>query len=202
MRQTALELSLLALVLCGAAGCKVQVDKSSNGEGDNVKIATPFGGISVNKDQTSAAEIGLPAYPGSVVDTAGDGNQSAKVDMGFGSWKLRVKTAHYSTVDSRDQVINFYRKALSEYGGVIECAGDKPVGTPILTGEGLSCNDSKDDHGSPHSNYKSGDLELKAGSPRHQHIVVLHGDRGSSTHFSLIALDLPHGFDSEQQGTN
>jgi len=204
MRDTALGLSLLAVVLSGAAGCKVQVDKSSNGEGDNVKIATPFGGISVNKDQTSPAELGLPAYPGSVLETAGDGNRSAKVDLGFGSWKLRVKMAHYSTADNRDQVLNFYRKALSEYGGVIECAGDKPVGMPVTTGEGLSCDsDHADhDHGSPHSNFHSGDLELKAGSPRHQHIVVLHGGSTSPTHFSLIALDLPHGFDNEQQGTN
>jgi len=202
MRETALGLSLLAVVL---SGCKVQVDKSSNGEGDNVKIATPFGGISVNKDQTSAAELGLPSYPGSMLDTGGDGNRSAKVDMGFGSWKLRVKTAHYSTADNREQVLSFYRKALSQYGGVIECAGDKPVGMPVTTGEGLSCNDSNHsdgDHGSPHGNFHSGDLELKAGSPRHQHIVVLHGGSDSATHFSLIALDLPHGFDNEQQGTN
>jgi hypothetical protein len=202
MRDGALGLSLLAVALSGAAGCNVQVDKSSNGGGDNVKIATPFGGISVNKNQTSPAELGLPAYPGSVVDTAGDGNRSAKVDMGFGSWKLRVKTAHYSTADSRDQVLSFYRKALSEYGGVIECAGDKPVGTPVTTGEGLSCSDSDHNHGSPQSNFHSGDLELKAGSPRHQHIVVLHGGSDSATHFSLIALDLPHGFDNDQQGTN
>jgi hypothetical protein len=205
MRDTALGLSLLAVVLSGAAGCKVQVDKSSDGGGDNVKIATPFGGISVNKDQTSPAELGLPAYPGSVLETAGDGNRSAKVDLGFGSWKLRVKMAHYSTADNRDQVLNFYRKALSEYGGVIECAGDKPVGMPVTTGEGLSCDHSDHsdhDHGSLHSNFHSGDLELKAGSPRHQHIVVLHGGSTSATHFSLIALDLPHGFDNEQQGTN
>jgi hypothetical protein len=208
MRDTALGLSLLAVVLSGAAGCRVQVDKSSNGEGDNVKIATPFGGISVNKDQTSAAELGLPAYPGSALETAGDGNRSAKVDLGFGSWKLRVKMAHYSTADNREEVLNFYRKALSEYGGVIECAGDKPVGTPVTTGEGLTCDHSDHSdhsdgaHGSPHGNYNSGDLELKAGSPRHQHIVVLHGGSNSPTHFSLIALDLPHGFDNEQQGTN
>ena len=44
-RETALRLFLLAVLLAGATGCKVQVDKSSNGEGDNVKIATPFGGI-------------------------------------------------------------------------------------------------------------------------------------------------------------
>jgi hypothetical protein len=211
MRETAVGLSLLAVVLSGATGCKVQVDKSSNGEGDNVKIATPFGGISVNKDQTSPAELGLPAYPGSVLDTGGDGNRSAKVDLGFGSWKLRVKTANYSTADNRDQVLNFYRKALSEYGGVIECAGDKPVGLPVTTGEGLSCDhaDHSDhsghsdfDHGFPHSQFHSGDLELKAGSPRHQHIVVFHGGSTPATHFSLIALDLPHGFDNEQQGTN
>jgi hypothetical protein len=208
MRDTALGLSLLAVVLSSAAGCRVQVDKSNNGEGDNVKIATPFGGISVNKDQTSAAELGLPAYPGSALETAGDGNRSAKVDLGFGSWKLRVKMAHYSTADNRDQVLNFYRKALSEYGGVIECAGDKPVGLPVTTGEGLTCDHSDHSdhsggaHGSPHSNFHAGDLELKAGSPRHQHIVVLHGSGNSPTHFSLIALDLPHGFDNEQQGTN
>jgi hypothetical protein len=211
MRETAVGLSLLAVVLSGATGCKVQVDKSSNGEGDNVKIATPFGGISVNKDQTSPAELGLPAYPGSVLDTGGDGNRSAKVDLGFGSWKLRVKTANYSTADNRDQVLDFYRKALSEYGGVIECAGDKPVGLPVTTGEGLSCDHSDHsdhsghsdfDHGFPHSQFHSGDLELKAGSPRHQHIVVFHGGSTPATHFSLIALDLPHGFDNEQQGTN
>jgi hypothetical protein len=208
MRENAVGLSLLAVVLSGATGCKVQVDKSSNGGGDNVKIATPFGGISVNKDQTSPAELGLPAYPGAVLETAGDGNHSAKVDLGFGSWKLKVKVAHYSTADNQDQVLSFYRKALSEYGGVIECAGDKPVGLPVTTGEGLSCDHSDHpghsdfDHSFPHSQFHPGDVELKAGSPRHQHIVVLHGGSTSATHFSLIALDLPHGFDNEQQGTN
>jgi hypothetical protein len=202
-RETALGFLLLAVLLASVSGCKVQVDKSSNGEGDNVKIATPFGGIDINKNQTSAAELGLPAYPGAVLDTAGDGTRSAKVDMGFGSWKLRVKTAHYTTNDSRDKVLAFYRQALGEYGGVIECAGDKPVGSSGTTVEGLSCNHSDSDHSIPHGNFNSNDLELKAGSPRHQHIVVLHGGSGSATtHFSLIALDLPHAPGSEQQGTN
>jgi hypothetical protein len=190
--------SLLAVLLIGAAGCNVRVDKSSNG--DNVKIATPFGRIAVNKDQTSAAELGLPAYPGSVMDTSGDGNRSAKVDMGFGSFKLRVKVANYSTADNRDRVLAFYRKALSEYGNVIECAGGKPVGIPAVTLEGLNCDHSDHDHSAPHSN--PDDLELKAGSAHHQHLVVFHDRGASETHFSLIALDLPHGFDSEQKGTN
>ena len=147
--------------------------------------------------------------PGQCWNTGGDGNRSAKVaTWGLAPGSCAVKTANYSTADNRDQVLNFYRKALSEYGGVIECAGDKPVGLPVTTGEGLSCDhsghsDHSDfDHGFPHSQFHSGDLELKAGSPRHQHIVVFHGGSTSATHFSLIALDLPHGFDNEQQGTN
>jgi hypothetical protein len=203
MRGTALGLSLLAVLMSGATGCKVRVDKSGDGGEDNVKIATPFGGISVNKDQTSPAELGLPAYPGAVAEAGGDGNRSAKVDLGFGDWKLRVKMAHFTTADNQSQVLAFYRKALSEYGVAIECAGDKPAAaSPAATGEGLTCDYSDHGNASPHGSYSSGDLELKAGSKRHQHIVIVERGNASATRFSLIELDLPHGFDSEQQGTN
>jgi len=199
-RAVALALPLLAVLLVGTTGCKVRVDKSEDGK--NVKIATPFGSIAVNQNQTSASDVGLPSYPGAAVDTGGDGNKSANVDMGFGSWKLRVKVAHYTTTDGRDQVITYYRKALSEYGGVIECAGETPVGTPTTTGEGLNCDHSENGNNSLRGNFSSDDLELKAGSPRHQHLVVLKGGGAGTTHFSLIALDLPHGSDNEQHGTN
>jgi hypothetical protein len=199
MKDGILILTLLAVLTAGVGGCRV--DKSNNGE--NVKIATPFGAIAVNKDQPSAAEIGLPAYPGSVLDTGDDGNHSAKVDLGFGDWKLRVKVARYSTADNRDQVLSFYRKALSEYGTVIECAGERPVGSPASTGEGLTCDHTGHGHAAVPGNLISEDLQLKAGSPRHQHIVAFKAGGTSATRYSLIALDLPHnGFDSEQKGTN
>jgi hypothetical protein len=190
--------TLLAVLLVGATGCKVKVDKSS--DGDNVKIATPFGGIAVNKDQTSAADLGLPAYPGAVTDTSDDGKRSARVDMGFGSFKLRVRVAHYSSPDDRDQVLAFYRKALSEYGNVIECVGGKPMGSTSATREGLTCDHT--DHDQPTSHSRD-DLQLKAGSTRHQHIVAFQDGGASPTRFTLIALDLPHGFDdNEEKGTN
>jgi hypothetical protein len=201
-RAAAVGFSLLTVLLAAATGCKVRVDKSENGGRNNVKIATPFGSIAVNEDQASAADVGLPPYPGSEPNTGGDGNRSAKVDMGFGSWKLRVRVAHYTTPDNRDQVLAFYRKALSGYGDVIECAGDRPVGNPVTTGEGLNCDHSDHGNNSAHGNFNSNDLELKAGSPRHQHLVVLEGAGGSVTHFSLIALDLPHDVENGQHGTN
>jgi hypothetical protein len=198
MGKTALWLSVLTVLLAGTSGCKVQVNKSQDGESDQVKVATPFGGVSVNKNQISPAELGLPAYPGAVLQGDNDGDKSAKVDLGFGSWKLKVRVANYTTSDSRDQVLEFYRKAMGEYGAVIQCAGDKPVGEPVVTGEGLHCD--SDNHNS--TNQGHGELQLKAGSPRHQHIVSIDRGSRSDTHFSLIALDLPHGFKDEQEGTN
>ena len=94
-----LGLPVLAVALIGATGCKVQVDKSEDGK--NVRIATPFGTIAVNKNQASASDVGLPAYPGSALDTGEDGNKSAKVDMGVGSWKLRVTPAMEAGIANR-----------------------------------------------------------------------------------------------------
>jgi hypothetical protein len=199
MKGGILVFTVLAMVLAFVGGCKVQVDKSKDGEEQNVKIATPFGGINVNQDQTSAAELGLPAYPGAVQDMTGEGSKSAKVDMGFGSWKLRVKVAHYATADRQDQVIAFYRNALRQYGSVIECEGSKPVGAPASTSEGLTCENSDSHTG---ETGRSDDLQLKAGSRHHQHLVLFKDRSGSQTHFSLIALDLPHGFETEQKRTN
>ena len=75
--------------------------------------------------------------------------------MGFGEWELRVKVVNYSTADSQDKVVAFYKKALGRYGDVITCQDNAPVGTPTTTSEGLTCADNGrpqrqvNDHGKP-----------------------------------------------------
>ena len=45
------------------SGCRISSDKK--GDGDNVKVATPFGGMSVKtNDAAVTGGIGLPEYPG------------------------------------------------------------------------------------------------------------------------------------------
>jgi hypothetical protein len=188
---------LFATVIASLTGCKVEVNKSKGGDGDNVKIATPFGGIAVNQDQASSAELGLPIYPGAVEDQSKD-SKSAKIDMDFGAFRMRVKVAHWNSEASRDDVMAFYRKALARYGDVIECAGGKPVGEPTSTHEGLTCEPSGNDH---HAGNRD-EVQLRAGSAHHQHIVAFPARSSSPTDFTLLALDLPHGFDVEQRGTN
>jgi hypothetical protein len=176
----------------------VHVDKDANGEDKNVQVDTPFGGIHVNTNQTSAADLGLPAYPGAKQVADDDKHKSADVHLGFGEWELRVRAVSYATPDTPDQVTVFYKKALGRYGDVITCQGNTAVGTPAATSEGLTCADDKGgnvkiDRGD-YGGSKNG-VELKAGSKRHQHIVGFEEPKDGQTRFALVALDLPAGLD-------
>ena len=187
---------LAALALAaGIAGCRVHVDKGANGEDKDVQVDTPFGGVHVNTDQTTASDLGLPVYPGAVSAKGDDNHKSADVHMGFGEWQLRVRAVSYTTPDPEDKVIAFYRKALARYGDVITCKGDTPVGTPTRTAEGLTCDDDK--KGAQvkidHEDFGSHSQELKAGSRRHEHIVGFEKPEDGKTKFELVALDLPGG---------
>ena len=90
MRETSTVIVGLALA-AGMAGCRVNVDKDANGEDKNVQVDTPFGGVHVNTDQTTAADLGLPVYPGAEPVKGDDQHKSADVHLGFGEWELRVK---------------------------------------------------------------------------------------------------------------
>lgn len=170
------------------SGCRIESDKR-NGN-DNVKIATPFGGMTVKTNDDAVVEgLGLPVYPGAQLVKKDKNNGAADVNMSFGSFQLRVKAASYRTTDSPDQVTAFYRKALGRYGDVIQCQNDKPVGTPMSTAEGLTCDSDKKNHVYVNDD-ESGKMQLKAGSKQHQHIAAIDPE-GSGTKFGLVALDLP-----------
>jgi hypothetical protein len=202
MRNSVSLLAGLALA-AGLAGCRVHVDKGSNGEEKNVQVDTPFGGIHVNTDQTTAADLGLPVYPGAQI-VKNDNDKSADVHMGFGDWQLRVKVVNYSTPDDKDKVVAFYKKALGRFGDVIACQNNAPVGSPSATAEGLTCTEDKGAHvnvssdGHNYGYHGSGGFELKAGSKRHQHIVGFESSGPGETRFSLVALDLPIGTDGDK----
>jgi len=170
------------------SGCRIESDKR-NGN-DNVKIATPFGGLTVKTNDDAVVEgLGLPVYPGAELVKKDKNNGAADVNMSFGSFQLRVKAASYRTQDGPDQVAAFYRKALGRYGDVIQCQHDKPVGTPTHTEEGLTCDSEHENHVYVNDD-GSGKLELKAGSKLHQHIVAIDPE-GSGTKLGIVSLDLP-----------
>jgi hypothetical protein len=176
------------LTLATTLGCRIESNK--HGDNDNVKIATPFGGMSVKTNDAAVVDrMGLPAYPGAELVKKDKDNGAADVNLSFGNFQLRVKAASYRTSDAPEQVAAFYRKALARYGDVIQCSNNKPVGTPTRTAEGLGCDNDKENHISA-NNDVSRKMELKAGSKVHQHIVAIEPE-GAGTKFGLVALDLP-----------
>ena len=179
-------------VALGVSGCRVHVDKDANGKEKTVQVETPFGGVHVNTDQTSASDLGMPVYPGAKPVTNDDKHKSADVHLGFGDWQLRVKAVSYGSPDSKEKIAAFYKKALTRYGDVITCDNNSPIGTPTATREGLTCSDN-DNNGKVHLDNHDfrQDFQLKAGSKRHQHIVGFEDAKDGQTRFALVALDLP-----------
>ena len=198
IRVSLLPQALILGTLLAVAGCHVQVDKGKNGEDKNVRIDTPLGGLHVRADQTSALDLGLPAYPGAQLAPNGEGDKSADVHLGFGQFQLRVRVVTYETSDPKDKVIAFYKNAMGRFGEVLTCDGNQPVGTPTITSEGLTCREDSHAHvnfdgnadGVPDDN----GLTLRAGSKHHQHIFVIKNG-GVGTRFSLVELELPTGLD-------
>jgi hypothetical protein len=197
MRARTLTAATIVLLSALVSGCRVESNKSANG--DDVKIATPFGGMSVKTDSAAVVQsTGLPTYPGAQVVQGkgknGDNDGSADINMSFGSFQLRVKAVSMRTSDSPEQVLAFYKKGLARYGTVIQCKDHQPVGTPTRTPYGLNCSDDDRHNNEVHiDNDISGKTELKAGSKLHQHIVAIDAD-GTGTKFGLVALDLPGHF--------
>ena len=193
--------NMTAVVMIAATalvtGCRIESDKKDGN--DNVKIATPFGGMTVKTNDEAVVEgLGLPVYPGAALVKKDKNNGAADVNMSFGSFQLRVKAASYRTSDSPDQVSTFYRKALGRYGDVIQCQGNKPVGSPTRTTEGLTCDNDKENHVYVNDD-ESGKSEFKAGSKQHQHIVAIDPE-GNGTKFGIVALDLPGRMSGDNDG--
>lgn len=182
-----------AVLVAGIALSGCRVETNGHGCGDDVKVATPFGGLQVKTDASVQAGVGLPVYPGAELVKKGDGGDTGAADLNlsFGRFQLRVKALSYRSGDDSEKVKAFYRKELGRYGDVIECVGHRPVGKVVRTAEGLTCEGSKEDHASAEDD-PSQDVELKAGSEHHEHVVGIKRE-GGGTKFGLVAVDLPEG---------
>ena len=135
----------------------------------------------------SAADIGLPPYPGATPYKDKDNDSAADLGLTFNDIHFSLLAVNYVTSDSPAQVLAFYRKPLSRYGEVLECDHGKPVGNLTVTRSGLTCG-----HEQVNGNTDSStDHEIRAGSPQQYRIVGIDDSHTGSTRFGLVYLDLP-----------
>jgi len=156
---------LIALLSLTAAACSA--DESS--------------GLSLNvNDHATAADVGLPAYPGATVyDDDGDGTNSANIGFSIPSFGLKVVATEMRSDDQPQRVATFYRKALAKYGDVLDCSPG-----------------SQDSRKSRHRDDAKGDLTCegdadddsivyKVGTDENQRIVSVKS-HGHGARFSLV----------------
>lgn len=166
------------------SGCTIKSNEGKNGQ-DKVDIKTPFGSLKVDEN-VDPRDTGLPLYAGAKPYEKKDGHDAANVDISSSVFGVKVVAAEFTTPDSPDKVRDFYQKAMKNFGTVVVCTGSYPENINASKGgddkdkdKPVSCSDT---HGS------NGDIELKVGTERHQHVVGLKPD-GSGTRFALVYVN-------------
>jgi hypothetical protein len=153
-------------------------------------------GLELHANATAtAADIGLPNYPGATPYKTSDNDSAVDMGFSFGDTHFRLLAANYLSTDSPEQVLAFYRKPLSHYGEVLECNDGKPVGSLTVTRSGLTCSDQKSGNVQVNG-YDSKDHELRAGTPQKFRIVGIDKSQPKATHFGLVYVELPKDSDS------
>ncbi len=172
-------LLLAAVAILLLAGCSVSSKKSEEKPGEKVDIRSPLGSIHVETDeQAKNRDTGLPVYPGAR-EARSDEHDKAKanVDLGFAGFGLKVIAAKYETDDSADKLKDFYRKALTKYGKVIECNGDLDV---FDEGHSMKCK---------HSSSEPDKYEMGVNSPDVAHVVSIK-PKDKTNQFALIYIQM------------
>jgi hypothetical protein len=159
-----------------AASALVAQENSKNSKTNRkIVIETDSGRYGVGADKADPKQLGLAIYPGAKLDKS-DGEASGislALDSGEDSTRLYVQK--FTTPDSADKILTFYRSELSRYGQVLECRRGKAVGA---VPPGLKCDDDE--------NKKQ--IELKAGTEKKLHLVAVT-PLTSGAKFVLVYLD-------------
>jgi hypothetical protein len=175
----------LALALLGAIPSAGTWPAGAQDSGKGFELHT--------NSNATAADVGLPVYPGSKL-SKGTSSDSA-VDMGFtiGGTHFRLVAANYVSGDSIEKILDFYRKPLARYGDVLECDHGKPVGATRTARSGLTCGDQKGNQNASENH------ELRAGTPEKFRIVGIGEQEGPAIHFGLVYIEMPKDSASSQR---
>ena len=145
-------------------------------------------GIEV-RAEASAADIGLPVYPGATAQP-GDGKDSGAATVGLwgGSLGFHLAVLKYTSPAPLDNVAAYYRDAMGRHGTVLDCSQARPATEAPASDDAnkktLRC--GKDDKADP------GGRLYKVGTPGNQRIVSIKPAAGGVV-FQLLRIETQGG---------
>jgi hypothetical protein len=163
--------TLVAMLTLSVAACGAGEDDSKDhfGMGFIIGGATP-------------SDVGLPTYPGAqpYTERDEDSSSSADIDINTPLFGLKVVAMKLETGDAPEKVAAFYKRALSQYGRVLECVDGESTATKTRRdakdNEELTC-----DQDEPEAD----EVVYKAGTDSNQRIVAIKPYQGGAR-FSLV----------------
>lgn len=159
-------MSSLVVAVCAAAA------KSEVNQGLDLHV----------RDEATARDAGLPAYPRSrPYKESNESSSGANIGFSVPGFGLKVVATKYESGDDPARVAAFYRRALAKYGTVLDCsdARDNKRKSRQRDEDDLVCD--ADDPG-------DNALVYKVGTESNQRIVAIK-PHGSGTRFSLVHVN-------------
>lgn len=163
------------------AGCSI----SKQGSGEDKKVSIEAPGASIRVDKSSKTnDSGMSLYPGAQEKHgSGDEGNRAHVNLNTPFFKMKVVKMKFTSDDSTEKLVAFYRNKLSDYGKVLECKGggqDVEVGSGRGLDSPVKCDAVHGDHN---------EVTLKVGTEGNQHVVQIKPS-GKGSEFSLIYIQM------------
>ena len=130
--------------------------------------------------KATAQDVGLPIYPNSIPHKDNpDDSSAARLGLWGGGYVFKLAVVKMETADLPEKVAGFYKKALAQYGKVLDCTNPAPAPADQKdSSKTLTCGDDRPEKGG---------MLFKAGTKEKQHIVNIHPN-GQGSLYELVAL--------------
>lgn len=129
----------------------------------------------------TAADTGIPAYPGSKLHKDKDDESGARLWGSVASFGMKMAVSELDSQDQPARVAAFYRDALRKFGPVLDCSPGQPK--PAKAAKNSDRLDCGDDHAEP------GGFLFKVGMKKNFHIVGIE-PQGRGSKIGLVAVQL------------
>lgn len=181
-RRTA-PLALAALAFAGTAARAADPAPADRTAADGFSA-----GVEVRRIDT-AADIGLPAYPGATPwREPGDDGAGASLGLWGGAFGIRLRVLKLHSADGVDAVARYYRDALVRQGRLLDCsAGDATPTLPPPRPDAAAARDSVLTCGNDRA--QAGSFLFKSGVPGDVRMVSIVA-AATGTRVQLVRLQL------------
>lgn len=139
-------------------------------------------GLSLDTDQATSADLGLPVYPGAKPLLEGDDDKAfVRLSLWGGSLGFKLSAAKFQSRDGVERVSRFYRSALARYGELLDCSAASAPRGESKDSTVLTCGSDK---------VEAGAQVYKVGVPKNFRAVTVKALSDGTTQIGIARVEM------------